>query len=149
MTYGHRSSLREECSRFLRFAYLIDFLSLQALSKIYLSSVKDMILRLQKLDNGCEIEEIIRMASEYDQSKQVAAVRGLDPMFDVKAVLDDSVPIPESEITEIECPDFKANSPISEFNLLCHIELESEKVEEEEDPDNSDVESEEEAVEDS
>jgi hypothetical protein len=28
MTYGHRSSLRKECSRFLRFAYLVDFLSL-------------------------------------------------------------------------------------------------------------------------
>ena len=25
MTYGHRSSLRKECSRFLRFAFIIDF----------------------------------------------------------------------------------------------------------------------------
>ena len=33
MTYGHRSSLRKECSRFLRFAYLVDFLSLEALKK--------------------------------------------------------------------------------------------------------------------
>jgi dynein heavy chain len=46
MTYGHRSSLRKECSRFLRFAYLVDFLSLESLANIYLGSVKDLIERL-------------------------------------------------------------------------------------------------------
>jgi len=46
MTYGHRSSLRKECSRFLRFAYLVDFLSLESLASIYVGSVKDMIDRL-------------------------------------------------------------------------------------------------------
>lgn len=39
MTYGHRSSLRKECSRFLRYAYLIDFLSLESLANIYKGSV--------------------------------------------------------------------------------------------------------------
>jgi dynein heavy chain len=39
MTYGHRSSLRKECIKFLRFAYLVDFLSLESLSKIYTASV--------------------------------------------------------------------------------------------------------------
>ena len=28
MTYGHRSNLRKQCAKFLRFAYLVDFLSL-------------------------------------------------------------------------------------------------------------------------
>lgn len=46
MTYGHRASLREECSRFLRFAYLVDFLAMLALSNIYVFSVKDLITRL-------------------------------------------------------------------------------------------------------
>jgi dynein heavy chain len=50
MTYGHRSSLRKECSRFLRFAYLIDFLSLESLSNIYIHSVGEMIDRLRELD---------------------------------------------------------------------------------------------------
>jgi hypothetical protein len=50
MTYGHCSSLREECSRFLRFAYLVDFLSLEALSGIFLGSVKDLVNRLRDLD---------------------------------------------------------------------------------------------------
>jgi dynein heavy chain, axonemal len=46
MTYGHRSSLRKECSRFLRFAYLVDFLSLEALANIYIGSVREMVFRL-------------------------------------------------------------------------------------------------------
>lgn len=50
MTYGHRSSLRKECSRFLRFAYLVDFISLEALANIYKNSVEDMINRLYYLD---------------------------------------------------------------------------------------------------
>lgn len=74
MTYGHRSSLREECSKFLWFAYLIDFLSLKALSTIYLGSVKDMIFRLRKLDSNCNIEDL--MAIEFDESKTVAVIRG-------------------------------------------------------------------------
>lgn len=39
MTYGHRSNLRKECSRFLRYAYLVDFLALESLTNIYLDTV--------------------------------------------------------------------------------------------------------------
>lgn len=46
MTYGHRSNLRKECSRFLRFAYLIDFLAMESLSQIYIDSVKEIIAKL-------------------------------------------------------------------------------------------------------
>lgn len=59
MTYGHRSSLRKECSRFLRFAYLVDFLSLEALANIYTGSVRDMIERLKDLDVGCDMDEVM------------------------------------------------------------------------------------------
>lgn len=96
MTYGHRSSLWEECSKFLRFAYLVDFLSLKALSNIYLGSVKDMIVRLRKLDSYCNISDL--MAIEFDESKTVAAVRGQDPLFDVKLVLDTSRHISDDDI---------------------------------------------------
>ena len=39
MTYGHRSNLRKECSRFLRYAYLVDFLALESLTIIYIDTV--------------------------------------------------------------------------------------------------------------
>lgn len=51
MTYGHRSSLRKECSRFLRFAYLVDFISLESLAGIYKNSIEEMISRLNNLDD--------------------------------------------------------------------------------------------------
>ena len=57
MTYGHRSSLRKECSRFLRFAYLVDFLSLESLANIYKGSVQDMVRRLRELDSFFPIEK--------------------------------------------------------------------------------------------
>jgi dynein heavy chain, axonemal len=65
MTYGHRSSLRKECSRFLRFAYIIDFLSLEALANIYTGSVADLIRRIEDLDNNCEMEKVMTM--EFDE----------------------------------------------------------------------------------
>jgi hypothetical protein len=61
MTYGHRSSLRKECSRFLRFAYLVDFLSYEALTNIYIGSVKDMIHRVKELNDDCDIEKIMKI----------------------------------------------------------------------------------------
>jgi dynein heavy chain len=39
MTYEQRSELRKECSRFLRFSYLIDFIGLESLRMIYKESV--------------------------------------------------------------------------------------------------------------
>jgi dynein heavy chain len=60
MSYGHRASLRKECSRFLRFAYLIDFLSLESLANIYTGSVKDMIERLEELDLNCDMDEVMK-----------------------------------------------------------------------------------------
>jgi dynein heavy chain len=65
MTYGHRSSLRKECSRFLRFAYIIDFLSLESLANIYLGSVRDLIKRLEALDANCDMERVMTM--EFDE----------------------------------------------------------------------------------
>ena len=39
MSYEKRSELRKECSKFIRFSYLIDFIALEALSNIYSLSV--------------------------------------------------------------------------------------------------------------
>ena len=67
MTYGHRSSLRKECSRFLRFAYLVDFLSLESLANIYTGSVSDMIERLKTLNDDCNMDEV--MNKDYDDQQ--------------------------------------------------------------------------------
>jgi len=68
MTYGHRSSLRKECSRFLRFAYLVDFLTMESLANIYTHSVIEMIDRLDELDDhGIEKLEDI-MVMDFDDA---------------------------------------------------------------------------------
>jgi dynein heavy chain len=47
-----RKQLRKACTRFLRFSYLLDFIALDALSKVYLSSVKDTHEKLKDLSDG-------------------------------------------------------------------------------------------------
>ncbi len=49
MKYGPRSKLRRACTRFLRFSYLLDFVALEALSNIFIESVKDTVKRLVDL----------------------------------------------------------------------------------------------------
>ena len=66
MTYAHRSSLRKECIRFLRFAYLVDFLSLEALSQIYILSLEAMIERIRDLDGIVVMDEIMAMQFDSD-----------------------------------------------------------------------------------
>lgn len=52
MTYAHKSSLRKECSRFLRFAYLVDFIALESLTYIYVNTVREFLERLEQLDDS-------------------------------------------------------------------------------------------------
>lgn len=49
LKYGNRSKLRNACSRFLRFSYLLDFIATEALTNIYLLSIQDTITKLKKL----------------------------------------------------------------------------------------------------
>lgn len=51
LKYGPRSKLRRACSRFLRFAYLLDFVALDALANIFIESVKDTLIKLRYLAN--------------------------------------------------------------------------------------------------
>ena len=42
MTYEKRSELRKECSRFIRFSYLVDFLAMESLTHIFKYSVSEL-----------------------------------------------------------------------------------------------------------
>jgi hypothetical protein len=90
MTYGHRSSLRKECSRFLRFAYLVDFISLEALANIYKNSVEDMINRLYYLDAHAaeKLPDIMKMEFD-DAAGSGQAQRGYEPLFHLNVILND------------------------------------------------------------
>ena len=49
MNYEQRSELRKECSRFLRFSYLVDFIALESLRLVYRLSVKEIMIEFQQL----------------------------------------------------------------------------------------------------
>ena len=136
MTYGHRSSLRKECSRFLRFAYLVDFLSLESLSSIYIGSVRDMIERLEELDSFVDMSKIMTMDFDEATRQQAPPQRGHEPLFMVSVTLNDSKPLPAGVIKQKLCQDFilppRGTSVDSDFDLLCHLELEPEKTEKDE-----------------
>jgi dynein heavy chain len=107
MTYGHRSSLRKECSRFLRFAYLIDFISLESLSNIYTGSVEDMILRLKELDYSCELDKIIDIEIDETHKTPAPPNRANQPMFYVKINMNEFISIPDEEVVQVQIEEFK------------------------------------------
>jgi dynein heavy chain len=107
MTYGHRSSLRKECSRFLRFAYLVDFISLEALANIYTGSVHAMICRIKELDDNCDMDEVLN--ADYDASNQAAGgVRGTggEPLFFVSVELNEDAEIPDDQVVSTKIDYF-------------------------------------------
>jgi len=147
MTYAHRSSLRQACIRFLRFAYLADFLSLEALSNIYIDSVELMINRIQMLDDYADTQMEDIMAQEFDDGNAASqAPRGRDPLFYTKIILDDSQALPDEAIVDEPIDEFmvppRGKSVVEDFDLLAHLECkkivenaEEESVEEDEDAD--------------
>ena len=56
MSYEQRSELRKECSKFLRFSYLVDFLALESLRIVHLNSVDELIKELQVIVHNQAIE---------------------------------------------------------------------------------------------
>ncbi len=142
MKYGQRAQLRKECSRFLRFAYLIDFLALDSLSGIYIGSVKDMTSRLRNLDQSVDFEEIAKTFSlrithddENSQGNEFARNKGQDPLFYVKVEFYPQREIAPECIELVEADEFKLPpsgvSEVRDFSIECHAEVFPETNEEE------------------
>eukprot|EP00826_Nyctotherus_ovalis_P017693 TRINITY_DN15226_c0_g1_i3.p1 TRINITY_DN15226_c0_g1~~TRINITY_DN15226_c0_g1_i3.p1 ORF type:complete len:436 (+),score=148.21 TRINITY_DN15226_c0_g1_i3:563-1870(+) len=81
LSYGHRAALRRECTRFLRLAYLTDFLAIKSLSDIYLYTIIDVKETLQELDDNAKMELIT------DQS-QVKRNTGNEPVLQISLKFD-------------------------------------------------------------
>jgi hypothetical protein len=65
MSYEHRSKLRKETGKFLRFSYLIDSLHLSCLAELYSTQVHAFISRLEEL----QLHEPVRMRSTIEETK--------------------------------------------------------------------------------
>ena len=113
MTYGHRSILRRECSRFLRLAYLLDFMIMQSLGDIYINSVKELLDTLSYLnDASVESNEIIRRMAK------------IDPIIIVDIKLDMNKHIPPEAIKQVLIEQFHEKiSKAKDFDIGCHVEM--------------------------
>ncbi len=123
LIYGHRAALRRECMRFLRLAYLVDFLSVKALGDIYLDTVREVLCLLERLDVNAKAE--INVA--HDILRKTAT---MEPILQISVLFDPSKEIPAGEVVNKEVKEFseKSSRP-EEFDLACHVELMPEKDE--------------------
>ena len=76
---------------------------------------------------------------DFDEAMRQPAPpqRGSEPLFSVSLTLNDKVAIPANEVKKVVCEEFilppRGKSQDSDFDLLCHLELEPEKAEKGED----------------
>ena len=119
LVYGHRAALRRECMRFLRLAYLVDFLTTRALGDIYLDSVREVMGLLERLDLNARVE----INSAHDILRKAA----MEPVVQISVEFDPAKAISDSEVVEKEVKAFsERTSRPEDFDLGCHVELVSE-----------------------
>jgi hypothetical protein len=96
------------------------------------------------LDDDCEIEKVL--ATDFSDATQSGANRGYEPLFYVESKLSDEVEIPLNEIGEKEIDEFnlppRGTSVMEDFDPICHLQLEDEKDEDEDEEIGGDVENE-------
>jgi len=134
LKYGPKSNLRKECSRFLRFAYLLDFVTMSALTNIYLNSMQFLVDKLEVL-RVVKIEyEFDASKSQFGESKRVI-MTGPDSLFILDAEFNDESIRPSDMIEERVkrfVPPPMGTSSSKDFDPIVHLELEEEKEYEEE-----------------
>jgi len=78
LKFGASSELRYACKKFLRFAFLLDFIALESLSNIYLHSIHDCIEKIKtqvnlKIDYDLESSKAELPDQNLDAQKKSAA----------------------------------------------------------------------------
>lgn len=99
MSYGQRTVLRKECSRFIRFSYLADYVCLESLKNVYVSSVKLLIKKIYEQVREINNSELNSEDSEYAQSINKRKLK--NPLFKIEIVLDET-PINEALKRDLE-----------------------------------------------
>jgi dynein heavy chain len=122
MSYDQRSKIRNVCMTFLRFSFLVDFIALDALTKIYLNSVNDLKDKLNYLANQCPDNNFKMLV---DTEKARVATGGKVPMFEVKVVFNENnrEVMPEFEdkrLPHFQLDETKEDASIAKFNVLAH-----------------------------
>lgn len=115
LNYVHRSMLRHECTRFLRLAYLLDFMTVEALGNMYLGSVRDFTRKLDVLFKQCEDNPAL--GEEGQEGRRQAT----DPLFFVSVRMD-AVEVDSSQIENKEIGTEIKN--VEDFDLMNFAQFE-------------------------
>ena len=126
LSYEQRSELRKECMKFLRFAYLVDFLTMDALKNIYIISIEDLFLDMSSLMN---IKENII----YHEKGQKGSSKYREPLFYLmieaffEREIEKSLIFTETLKEYVPAPMGTSKFP-DEFNILYHVHIKPEGI---------------------
>ena len=108
MSYEHRSKLRKETGKFLRFSYLVDSLHLSCLADLYSTQVDSFISRLEEL----QMEEPVRLRTTVEETKD--ELNNSERMFALQ-LTSNFKEVPERLISTIE--NTQGFQPIRDIKL--------------------------------
>jgi dynein heavy chain len=152
MKFGARSELRDACKKFLRFAFLLDFVALESLSNVYLLSMQDCQAKL-KSQVGQRIAYDLAGKADQHEGRMSTASAGAgkqDKAADADAGGGFGGPASEIPLFVASCEFYQyepdesdfveelvdpfvlpplGRSTKEDFNPMVHLELEDEKAE--------------------
>lgn len=149
MKYGPRSKLRRACSRFLRFAYLLDFVALDALRNIFIGSVEFTLEKLEQLSGTYVSYDLVAASSQVGGKGLVSSKYA--PLFAVAAkFLGNERPrIPEELLLTDKIPRFETafgqQGKKEDFDPTVHLELKEPELASDEEEDAPEAEEDEES----
>jgi dynein heavy chain len=124
MSYDQRSDLRKECSRFVRFTYLADFLALESLQNIYQSSVRELLLKiyeqLNRNSDDAASDKSVLVQAEHKKRNRV-------PLFKIELVLN-YVAIDSSLKIPLKTEFVPRKSPPEDFHPNIHLSFDNENL---------------------
>ncbi|CAK95203.1 unnamed protein product (macronuclear) [Paramecium tetraurelia] len=124
MDYGHRALMRTEFIKFLRLAYLLDFIAVQSLGQIYIKSATEFVDKLIKVQQCSKNNRKLPKLTENEEEKK--DFQDYDPIFTIELRFN---PIyGHLDIERLQVPWDTLNENLLDFDLQECIRLKEEKV---------------------
>ena len=134
LSYSDRSILRKNCSRFLRFSYLIDFITMDSLRNIYLTSMTELNNHIQHL-NYIPIPTSLETAKKPTTGATSSRYKDVHESLLLVNVAIELRPITEREIKKREIPKLQEYMVMNkevlqefQFDPSCHLTFDDEEM---------------------
>lgn len=125
MSYDQRADLRKACSRYIRFTYLVDFIALESLQNLYLSSVKELLLKIYEQINGDSQDDGASDKSVIVQAENKK--RNRVPLFKIELRLERQ-PVAGEDKVPLRTEFVPRKSPPEDFHPNIHLSFDNENL---------------------